>query len=220
MAYAVGTRFFYRAEFVVDERVLIPRVESELIVELVRDKCRKHQRTLVDVGTGSGCLGLSCALEFPWLTHLILTDLSATALAVAALNRERLAPKCQVELRHLCCRKEVPVADIVVANPPYVKCSQKNKVHPQVYRYEPHQALFLADEDYELWYRDFFSRLGESIRIRGLFVMEGEEEHLPRLSTLFIEYAQSRLEIQDWGLEQDLTGSVRFLWAQFGGLSG
>ena len=164
LAYITRSRFFYRAEFTVDERVFIPRMESELIIELLGKKWRSGHRILVDVGTGSGCLGLTCAMTFPSLRRVVLTDLSARALEVASINLERLGASipspCQVALQHGPCLEGIPPGDIVIANPPYIKSSQGQQVHPQVYRYEPHIALFIADEDYEKLVSNFFSAGG------------------------------------------------------------
>lgn len=208
LAYALRSRFFYRAEFHVDQRVLIPRMESELMLQILRDRWRGHYRTLVDVGTGSGCLGLSCAMEFSRLRRVILTDNSPTAVQVAALNREklryRLPPHCQIELRHGHCLEEIPRADIVIANPPYI--ADTDRVHPQVLQYEPHSALF-PQGDYWDWYRNFFARITEALSRGGVLAMEGESEYLPELATL--------LNAPKWELLRDLTGRTRFLWAEF-----
>ena len=220
LAYAIGFRFFYDAEFAVDNRVLIPRVESELIIELVQEKRRDGQQVLVDVGTGSGCLGLSCGMQLPDLTRIILMDISSEALQVAALNRERLfyrlPPNLQVELRQTDCLQEIPFGDIVIANPPYVRASMaREQMHPQVYRYEPHQALFIEDNDYQDWYQALFSRVEESLSEGGLFVMEGEEGELPELLLQFQQCPKRRLRERESGLEKDLTGRERFLWVKF-----
>ncbi|MCY4645229.1 MAG: HemK family protein methyltransferase [Bacteriovoracales bacterium] len=215
LAYAVEARFFYEALFFVDDRVLIPRMESELIIELLEKKWKGDYRTLLDVGTGCGCLGLSAAIKFQDLSCVVLMDSSPKALRVAAINREKLSyrfpPSCSIETRQASCVENLPRADVIVANPPYIKRSRAFAIHPQVYRYEPHEALFVEDEHYEHWYRRFFDLVAHSICGGGLFVMEGEPDLLPGLLSMIAEY--DRVEKCD--LEKDLTGKLRFLWGIF-----
>ena len=215
LAYATHSRFFYQAEFYVNEHVLIPRVESELIIEILKGKWKNHYRTIVDIGAGSGCLGLTCAMKFQELSRVILTDISTKSLKVAAFNRKKLSyhlpPHCQIELQCRSCLEEVPRADVIIANPPYIKFSNANQVHPQVYRYEPHEALFLKDADYGNWYQMFFVHINDSIREDGLFIMEGDPAHLPSLKELLRKFSR----VYELEIERDLAGKQRFLWAQF-----
>ena len=215
LAYTVRSRFFYDAEFYINEQVLIPRMESEMILELLQKKRKCIHETLLDVGTGSGCLGLSCAIKFPELSKVILIDSSTLAIEVAALNRNKLSyrfpPNIRIEFQCSSCLEEIPKADIIVANPPYIKSSDMENIHPQVYHYEPHEALFIEDDNYIPWYQTFFRQVNLAIRKGGLFIMEGHHEQLPTLSSLFRESEK----VKKLGLEKDLTGRVRFLWAEF-----
>ena len=215
LAYATNSRFFYRAEFYVDSRVLIPRMESELFFELLRTHWHSHYQTLVDVGTGSGALGLCAAMEFSTLQKIVLTDLSPQALEVATLNRDkltyRLPPHCRIELQHGSCLQSLPAADVIIANPPYIKRSELSQVHPQVCRYEPPEALFIDDAHYLSWYRKFFRQVCGAITGGGLLVMEGHERHLPQLAALLGDFPP----VKQVELARDLAGKTRFLWAQF-----
>lgn len=215
LAYAVRSRFFYDAEFYINEQVLIPRMESEMILELLEKKWQNRYHILLDIGTGSGCLGLSCAVKFPSLSQVILTDLSASALQVAAINRDklsyRLPTSCEIKLQCSSCLEKIPHADIIIANPPYIKRSHAPRVHPQVNRYEPHLALFIEDADYFHWYKMFFQQVNLAIHPGGLLVMEGHPEQLPHLFSLLSKYPR----VKKIELAQDLTGKVRFLWAEF-----
>ena len=217
LAYVLGSRFFYKGEFYVNGNVLIPRVESELILELLGKRWRDSYRVLLDVGTGSGCLGLSCAMEFESLQRVILTDISPQALEVARLNREKLsytiAPHCHIQWEQGDCLDFLPRADVVISNPPYVKKSQSSRVHSQVFAYEPHEALFLEDEEggYQRWYQTFFARISHALCEGGLFVMEGESDALPALEILLRKF----LGVSRAGVERDLTGRRRFLWGEF-----
>ena len=217
LAYLLGHRYFYRAEFSVDERVLIPRMESEMILELLQARITPAHQTLVDVGTGSGCLGLSCAMEFTGLKKVILTDISPEALEVALCNREKLSyripPHCQVQIHRGDCLKDIPRGDIIVANPPYIKSSARKAVHPQTVRHEPHQALFISGDEkcYWRWFEEFFDRVCESIERGGVFVMEGETGTLLRIKELLGD----RSAVAECHLKKDLVGRDRFVCAQF-----
>ena len=215
LAYTVRSRFFHDAEFHVNEHVLIPRMESEIILELLQKKKKHTHKTLLDVGTGSGCLGICCAIKFPELSKVILIDSSTLAIEGATLNRNKLSyrfhPNIKIELRCLSCLEEIPQTDIIVSNPPYIKRSDIKNVHPQVYHYEPHEALFLEDDDYIPWYQAFFRQVNLAIQEGGLFIMEGHPKQLPSLLCLLKESTR----VQKLGLEKDLIGRVRFLWAEF-----
>ena len=215
LAYTIRSRFFYDAEFYVNEQVLIPRMESEIILELLQKKKKRTHKTLLDVGTGSGCLGLCCAIKFPELSRVILIDSSTLAIEVATLNRNKLSyrfhPNIQIELQCLSCLEEIPKTDIIVSNPPYIKSLDIKNVHPQVYHYEPHGALFIEDDNYIPWYQIFFRQVDLAIQEGGLFIMEGDHKQLPSLFCLFKESTR----VQKLRLEKDMTGRVRFLWAEF-----
>lgn len=145
-AYLLGEREFYGRPFEVDDRVLIPRPETELLVEIALSLPLPRRAVVLDLGTGSGCLAVTLALERPdW--RLLGSDLSPAALAVARRNVERHGAAGRVALlaadvvRGLC-----PQAfDLVIANPPYVDIRERSTVAAEVARHEPHAALF-ADE--------------------------------------------------------------------------
>ena len=216
LAYVLQGRFFFKGDFYVNKNVLIPRMESELILEILTKRWKKKYQTLLDVGTGSGCLGLSCAMEFESLKKVILMDISYESLEVARINRDKLAysipAQCSIEWEQGDCRTHLPRADVIISNPPYIKRSQAHKVHCQVSSFEPHQALFLEDDDYEKWYQDFFSLSEDRLAPDGLFVMEGESDALSDLKLLF----QKETGITEVGIEKDLTGRDRFLWGKRG----
>jgi release factor glutamine methyltransferase len=143
-AYIVGHREFWGLDFLVSPAVLIPRPESELIVEeaLVRLRDVDAPR-LADVGTGSGCLGLSIARTLP-RARVLASDISREALAVARKNAVRLEVADRVAFVQTSYLDGVagPPFDAIVANPPYVKDTDKPAISTQVIAYEPHVALF------------------------------------------------------------------------------
>lgn len=136
-AYIVGTRYFWKHEFAVDARVLVPRPETEMLVEkaIEGDLAR-----VVDVGTGSGCIALSLALERPD-AEILAIDPSVEALAVARHNAERLGVETVdfVEGQGLTPVSE-PV-DLIVSNPPYIPAAVIETLMPDVRDHEPRMAL-------------------------------------------------------------------------------
>jgi len=169
VSYITQQKEFYGRTFFVDQRVLIPRPSTEMLVELVLDVLRNHTErildadteivaaakvfgnlsdvhTLVDVGTGSGCIAITLALENPNL-HIIATDASRDALAVAAINRDLHEVEGSLELREGNLLQ--PVEDLtepflLVSNLPYIPSS--DVLEADVVDYEPHSALFSGED--------------------------------------------------------------------------
>jgi release factor glutamine methyltransferase len=142
VAYILCRRGFREIELAVDPRVLIPRPETELLVELALEL---RPRTVLDVGTGSGAIALAIATELAGVA-VTATDTSAAALAVAAENAERLGLAAQVELRAGTLPPGGEEFDLVVANLPYVSEGDWGKLQPEVTQWEPREAL-LAGPD-------------------------------------------------------------------------
>jgi len=142
LAYIVGRREFYGLDLLVDRRVLVPRPETELVVDRVLEQARRRPiRTVWDVGTGSGAVALALAHHLPD-ARVVASDISAEALAVAAANRERLGLGGRVELvrADLLSAARGPL-DAVVANLPYLSSEEYRAAMPEVSRYEPPLAL-------------------------------------------------------------------------------
>lgn len=142
VAYLLGRKGFRRLELAIDRRVLIPRPESELLVELAVAELPRGAR-VVDVGTGSGAIALALADERPDL-RVTGSDVSADALAVARANGERLG--LEVDWRRA---DGLPAGpwDAVVANLPYV--SSDERLAPEIVRHEPHGAVFAGPDGLE-----------------------------------------------------------------------
>lgn len=135
--YIRGRAEFYGREFVVDDRVLIPRPETELLVEATLDRAPNGAR-VVDVGTGSGCIALTLALERSDL-RVIGVDKSLRALAVAKRNRERLNASARLAASDLL--ESVRQADVIVSNPPYIPEADVETLATEVRDFEPRIAL-------------------------------------------------------------------------------
>jgi release factor glutamine methyltransferase len=143
LAYIVGRKEFWGLTIEVTPAVLIPRPETELIVEAALERLPPGASSLVcDVGTGSGCLAIAIAHERP-LARVTATDLSADALAVARRNAERHGVMERLRFVHADLLNGVPGPfDLIVSNPPYVPARDRATLQPEVRNYEPQSALF------------------------------------------------------------------------------
>jgi len=138
LQYIRGRQEFYSRDFIVDDRVLIPRPETELIVETAIERA-PHNARVIDVGTGSGCIAISIECE---RTDLRVTgvDRSVEALAVAALNRARLDSRVQLAASDLFDGVR-GTFDLIVSNPPYVPRGEYEQLATEVRVHEPQMAL-------------------------------------------------------------------------------
>jgi release factor glutamine methyltransferase len=141
VAYLTGEREFYGRVFRVDRRVLIPRPETEHIVEEALALPLPPAPRILDVGTGSGCLAVTLALEIPG-SRVIATDLSPGALAVASANARRLEVPVSFLGLDLTRGLDLSRFDLVVSNPPYVDRAEAPLLSPEVCNFEPALALF------------------------------------------------------------------------------
>jgi len=149
VAYLLGYREFYARRFYVSPEVLIPRPETELLIELALDLLPKEKARVIDVGTGSGAIGLTLAAERPeWA--VLASDLSESALAVASINRDQLALD-RVELAHcdLLSGLSDRRFDLVISNPPYVAEGDPHLDSGDL-RYEPAIALASGHDGLDL----------------------------------------------------------------------
>ncbi|MGO1244271.1 MAG: peptide chain release factor N(5)-glutamine methyltransferase [Sphingobacterium sp.] len=156
--YILGQAEFYGNAFIVNEHTLIPRQETEELVDwIIKDNVRNQQKrlTILDIGTGSGCIAISLKrkLENADLTGL---DISKEALKIARINAQRLAPQVEfIEADIL--EWEMALSDgmnldIIVSNPPYITPKEQLKMHKNVLQFEPHSALFVEDHFPLLFY--------------------------------------------------------------------
>jgi len=151
--YVTGSAPFYGRDFDVTSAVLIPRNETEELVHLIIAENPEQDLRILDIGTGSGCIPITLALEMdrPVLSAL---DISETALDVARRNADKYGVAIDF-LQSDVLRDELPVydLDLLISNPPYVRESEKKDMHINVLDHEPHLALFVPEEDPLIFYR-------------------------------------------------------------------
>lgn len=185
IAYITGHKEFYGRDFTVTSATLIPRPESEEIIELLKKILGEQSTTtleLIDVGTGSGCLGITAKLEFPYL-DVTLTDISPQALEVATLNARGLGAPVDTLRSDLLADFHQEV-DIIVSNLPYIDkswaCSPETA-------YEPSLALF-ADDKGETIIKRLINESLYHLNDDGYLIIEAD----PRQHQSLIDYAKAR----------------------------
>ena len=212
-AYAVGRAAFRHLTLDVDPRVLIPRQETEVLVEAVLEWVGSAAGGVaVDIGTGSGAIALALASEGPF-ARVIATDVSREALAVARGNVERLAPalRAPVELRHGSLL--APVRDVraraLVANPPYIAYDEAAALPPSVRDWEPPIALFSGGEGMAATAGIIRDAAGV-LEPGGVLALEVDS----RRASLAAELALADGRYRDVSVTLDLTGRERILLAR------
>ena len=211
-AYAVGRAPFRHLTLQVDERVLIPRQETELLVEAVLSSLAGDGGVAVDVGTGSGAIALALASEGRF-DRVIATDVSLGALAVAHANADALRARlrCPVELRHgsLLAPLAGVRARVLVSNPPYIAAGEATALPPSVRDWEPPLALFSGADGLDAT-RAIVAGAPAVLEPGGLLALEVDERRAGRVA----ELARAAGDYRDVRVLPDLTGRDRFVLAR------
>ena len=176
--YILGSSHFMGMEFMVNEDVLIPRPETEELVQWILDGCeveRSQDLNILDVGTGSGCIAISLAKNIP-NAKVYALDISEEALEIAKQN----ATSNEVDVNFL--QKDILDSnlelgfeirfDIIVSNPPYVRESEKDKMKKNVVEYEPGLALFVPNTDALVFYNAIARFANKNLRNKGNLFFE------------------------------------------------
>ncbi len=173
--YILGRAAFWRDEFVVSPAVLIPRPDTEILIEAVATRMKSAGTPrLLDVGTGSGCIALSLLRELP-TARALAVDVSVKALAVARENARQLGLDSRIEFRisnWFDGLDGFETFDAVVSNPPYVARSDESMLAPEVRDFEPSLALFAAQGDDLSSYRSILAGVFRHLRPGGLLAFE------------------------------------------------
>ncbi|MFA5584370.1 MAG: peptide chain release factor N(5)-glutamine methyltransferase [Bacteriovoracaceae bacterium] len=208
-SYILEMSEFYNNQFYITPDVLIPRSETEQLVELIVNKVTHPVERMLDVGVGSGVILLSLLAQNV-AKKGVGVDVSQKAIEVATINarRLRLLDRTEFKLSDRLFSVEGPF-DLIVSNPPYIRASSHYElVHQQVKTHEPHLALFLEDHAYDEWFGIFFRQVYDHLKSEGFFVMEGHELEVEKQSQMLGEIGFSNIRV-----EKDLLGSPRFLIA-------
>lgn len=203
--YITGRQEFHGREFRVSPDVLIPRPETEHLVEAVSARVRPGDR-IVDIGTGSGAIAVTLALETA--ANVFATDVSAAAMAIARENARRLSAVVRFALGDLCEALADASFDLVVSNPPYVPSREQSNLQREVRDFEPTLALYGGEDGLEI-YRRLIPQAARTLKPGGWLAME----------LGFGEAAAVREMLEGWNAIEvvgDLAGLPRVIVAQAG----
>jgi release factor glutamine methyltransferase len=208
VAYVIGHWGFRRLDLMVDDRVLVPRPETELVVERCLRLLEGRERpAVVDVGTGSGAIALSLKDERPD-ARVTAVDVSVDALAVASSNAERLGLDVTFVQSDLLDQAEGGPFDLVVSNPPYVPAGEVDALEPEVAVYEPRLATVAGEDGLEV-YRRLLPPAVERLAPGGWLVLEcGAGQAAAVVAEL------AGLGYGDAEVDRDLAGIDRVVWAR------
>lgn len=212
--YVLGEEYFFGRKFHVNPSVLIPRPETEGLVRVILDYKRSVPRDrligrpfkILDIGTGSGCVPVTLFLEIP-KAEIYGTDISNAALSVALNNAE--IHKAEITfIEHNILTEPIPVSglDVVVSNPPYVTDKEKAQLNKNILDHEPHEALFVPDDDPLLFYRHIVNKAREALNADGLLAVEINEKFGKEVSALFLQVG-----FKEVGVVDDVSGKPRIV---------
>lgn len=185
LQYVVGETDFYGCTFRVAPGVLIPRPETEEMVDLIVKEWRGRAPRIIDFGTGSGCIPVSLAHELQGAA-VRSVDISEEALSIARQNAQSNGVEVDFVCADMRSYRSDDLFDVVVSNPPYVMSSEKALMRENVLCYEPHLALFVADDDPLEFYRPIADFASRSLAPDGAAYMEINQQLGPQTADLFL----------------------------------
>ena len=209
--YIIGETEFFGLPFEVTPATLIPRPETEELVEWILKDANAASLSILEIGTGSGCIPITLAKQLP---HAQVTsiDVSTEALAVATRNAKRNAVNVQfihqsvleTEALETCFADQF--FDVIVSNPPYVRHLEKHEIQPNVLEHEPHLALFVEDDDALLFYRHIGQLAQNHLKKGGKLYFE-INQYLGKETVALL----NQLGFQGIELRKDLFGNDRMI---------
>ncbi len=207
--YILGSTYFYGRKFKVSSSVLIPRPETELLIEEVLKEVDPFtQGSVLDIGTGSGCIAVTLAKELP-AKRILAIDVSKEALLIANENARQLNATVEFYKTDALTEK-LPIhqIEILVSNPPYVVLSEKKSMKENVLEYEPHLALFVPDNDPLVFYTMIAQKGYAILTNNGKVFVEINERFGEEVSEVFSEAGFKNIRIV-----KDLQGKNRIVTA-------
>jgi release factor glutamine methyltransferase len=204
--YIIGHTIFYGLRLKVNPKVLIPRPETEELVEwIIEDQKLDTSKQLLDIGTGSGCMAIALKNKFStWSVTAI--DVSEKALDIAKYNADAHQAEIQFIWQDIFKMKSLPdQTQIIVSNPPYVRQLEKAQMHNNVLEHEPYEALFVTDHDPLIFYK-CICHLAQKQQHPAVIYFEINQYMLSFLKTMLQD-----LKLNTFYFRKDFRGNVRFL---------
>ena len=208
LQHLLGTVEFCGSTFLCDKRALVPRPETEQLVELLKSEIRNRKSVILDVGTGSGVIALSLAAQFPD-SEVVATDVSEEALALAHENATRLGIDRVRFVKSDLLQNVEGKFDLIVANLPYIAIGDRSSLSREVL-HDPEIALFGGEKGDELM-RALIDAAPNYLQANGLLALEiGINQHEALIALL------SEKNFHDIAPKKDYAGVTRFLLARYG----
>lgn len=209
--YIFGTAYFHGHNFYVDGSTLIPRPETEELVDMIIDENQGADLSVLDCGTGSGCIAISLAIGLRF-ADVEAVDISEEALKVAARNSSSLKAKVRFRKEDILNMPSViEKYDIIVSNPPYIGESERVSMDLNVIDYEPEAALFVPEEDPLIFYRKIAEFGVTALKPGGRIYYEINSRFPDEMKSMM-----NRLGYRDISVIRDMQGLYRFLIARKG----
>ena len=193
--YILGSSEFYGRPFIVNKNVLIPRPETEILIDISIEELKNvNNPTILDIGTGSGCIAITVALEIP-LSTIIAIDIDEKAIAVAKNNKEKHGAKnIELVVADIFHEKIDEKVDMLISNPPYITKKEVPGLMKDVKDYEPLIAL-TDNNDGLMFYRKIAEIMPSILKGNGAAIMEvGIEDHPDKVENIFREKGFSEIK--------------------------
>ena len=209
--YVIGEAWFAGLRFLVNEHTLIPRPETEELIEWVKSVANPEPQSVIDIGTGTGCIPITLKKIFP-LWRIQAIDLSADALETARLNaklNDTEITYTQLDFLNEKDWSNLLQYNIIISNPPYIKISERTAMAKHVVDFEPHLALFVPDDNALIFYKKIASFGKTHLKENGLIFLEINQMFGKEVCTVFEQAGYQTI------LRKDLHGNDRMMMAKF-----
>ncbi|WP_231459621.1 peptide chain release factor N(5)-glutamine methyltransferase [Pedobacter sp. Leaf132] len=204
----LGEAYFYNLPFRVNENVLVPRPETEELVDWIVTEVKQTKKSLIDIGTGSGCIAVSLKKN---LSHLDVSalDVSEKALTVAQENANLNQAEINFIEADILSYTTSETYDIIVSNPPYIRELEKADMHQNVLEHEPHRALFVSNENPLIFYNAIADFALTNLNPNGYLFFEINEFLWAETLQILIDKQFKNIE-----LRKDMQGKDRMIMAR------
>ena len=209
MQYVLGFAWFCDLKLKVNKHTLIPRPETEELVDWIVKENKIASATILDIGTGSGCIAIALATKIK-SAKITAIDISKHALQIAAENALTHQVKIVFEEKNILTQNksefDEKIVDIIVSNPPYVLATEKQSMHQHVLDFEPHQALFVPDNDALIFYKAIIEYAKIHLHPTGKLYFEINETKAAEVVELL-----KQNDFMDTQIKKDLQGKDRMV---------